>query len=65
MGRIKTQMIKRLTLQLIKEYGKDTFKPDFNENKKLVADRLSTESSKKIRNSIAGYVTRLVKKGVE
>ncbi|MBI2546045.1 30S ribosomal protein S17e [Candidatus Woesearchaeota archaeon] len=65
MGRIKTQMIKRLTLQLIKEYGRDTFRPDFNENKKLVADRLSTESSKKIRNSIAGYVTRLVKKGVE
>jgi len=59
MGRIKTQLIKRLTFQLMKEY-RDEFKPSFEENKLLVAAHL-TESSKKIRNAIAGYVTRLMK----
>ncbi len=63
MGRIKTQLVKRLTMQLIKEHpGK--FKNDFNENKLLVNGKL-TVVSKRIRNSIAGYVTRLTKKGTE
>ena len=60
MGRIKTQLIKRLTFQLLKEY-KPEFKPEFNANKTIVAQHL-TESSKKIRNAIAGYVTRIVKR---
>lgn len=59
MGRIKTKMIKRLTFQLMKEYS-DSFKQDFNENKKLV-EQLLKGPSKKIRNCIAGYVTRLLK----
>ena len=63
MGRIKTQLIKRITKQLIKE-DYDRFKPDFEENKKIVSELLSVESNK-LRNSIAGYVTRLVKKGKE
>lgn len=63
MGRIKTQLIKRITQQLIKEHY-DRFKPDFEENKKIVSELLSVESNK-LRNSIAGYVTRLVKKGKE
>lgn len=63
MGRIKTQLIKRITKQLIKEHY-DRFKPDFEENKKIVSELLSVESNK-LRNSIAGYVTRLVKKGKE
>ena len=63
MGRIKTQLVKRLTIQLLKEFG-PRFKADFEENKKVVNVLLDVES-KKIRNSIAGYVTRLVKKGTE
>ena len=59
MGRIKTQQIKRVTMQLIKEHGKD-FKRDFGKNKELVEQFIDVKS-KKLRNVIAGYVTRLKK----
>ncbi len=61
MGRIKTQLTKRVTNDLI-EANPDTFKKDFGENKKLV-DEFADVPSKKMRNVIAGYVTRLMKKG--
>ena len=56
MGRIKTQMIKRLTFQLLRDH-KSEFKLTFDENKPVVAAHL-TATSKKIRNTVAGYVTR-------
>ncbi len=58
MGRIKTQLIKRISNKLIKEHEKE-FKKDFKENKEIVA-KLADIPSKKIRNIIAGYVTRLM-----
>ncbi len=58
MGRIKTQLIKRLTHQLME--GNEQFTEDFGQNKLLVSNNISG-SSKKIRNVIAGYVTRLVR----
>jgi small subunit ribosomal protein S17e len=59
MGRIKTQQIKRITMQLMKEQGSE-FKKDFNKNKELVSQFVDVKS-KKLRNVIAGYVTRLAK----
>ena len=59
MGRIKTQMIKRLTFQLLREY-KGEMKQSFDENKVVVEQHLGT-TSKKIRNTVAGYVTRQMK----
>ena len=59
MGRIKTQLVKRTTLQLIEENA-DKFKTDFDENKKIV-EELANIPSKKLRNIIAGYATRLTK----
>ncbi len=59
MGRIKTTPIKRISQKLVRE-NKDKFKPDFAKNKKLVTEMLDVPS-KKLRNIIAGYVTRLVK----
>ncbi len=59
MGRIKTAMVKNLTKKLYKNH-KPLFKEDFNENKLVLADLIKTES-KKLRNVIAGYLTRLVK----
>lgn len=61
MGRIKTQLIKRVTNNLIKE-NSGNFTKDFNENKKLVNDAADFPS-KKMRNVVAGYVTRIMKKG--
>ena len=63
MGRIKTALIKRLTRQLIKEHGPE-FKKEFNENK-IVVTRFIDAPSKKMRNLIAGYVTRLMRAGQE
>lgn len=59
MGRIKTSLVKRNTLQLMKENG-DRITTDFEENKKVV-DELLTFQSKKLRNIVAGYATRLKK----
>ncbi len=59
MGRIKTQLIKRTTLKLLKSH-RQSFTKNFDENKKVVQELLDY-SSKKIRNIIAGYATRLVR----
>lgn len=59
MGRIKTKLIKRITFDLVKKY-KDMFTDDFNKNK-IAVENLLSETSKKIRNVVAGYVTRLMK----
>jgi len=59
MGRIKTQLVKRTTRELYKLHGPE-FKPDFDENKKILVDKAQFPS-KKIRNTVAGYITRLVK----
>lgn len=57
MGRIKTMPIKRATHKIFREYGTH-FTKDFAANKKLVAKVVNTQS-KKILNTITGYVTRL------
>ncbi|MBW2979745.1 30S ribosomal protein S17e [Candidatus Woesearchaeota archaeon] len=59
MGRIKTALIKRITQDLMKLHG-DKFTTDFETNKQLVA-QFTDIQYKKLRNVIAGYVTRLVK----
>ncbi len=60
MGRIKTQKIKRATFDLIGQH-KDDFKKDYAENKKVLSG-FADIKSKKLKNMIAGYVTRLMKK---
>jgi small subunit ribosomal protein S17e len=57
MGRIKTQLMKRITLTLFKEH-RGKFKKTFTENKEIVG-KLVDFPSKKFRNIVAGYVTRL------
>ncbi|MBI5389475.1 30S ribosomal protein S17e [Candidatus Woesearchaeota archaeon] len=56
MGRIKTVLTKRVTNELMEKHSQD-FKKDFNENKKQVS-KFASFPSKKLRNIIAGYVTR-------
>tara|TARA_Y100000034_G_C6832963_1_gene376147 strand:+ start:376 stop:567 length:192 start_codon:yes stop_codon:yes gene_type:complete len=60
MGRIKTTLIKRTAMELLEKH-EDTFKKTFEENKKLV-DELAKIKTKRLRNPISGYITRLVKK---
>jgi small subunit ribosomal protein S17e len=57
MGRIKSKLIKRTSRQLI-ENSNQTFNKTFEENKKVLGNILP---SKKMRNKIAGYITRINK----
>ncbi|MGM5482391.1 MAG: 30S ribosomal protein S17e [Nanobdellota archaeon] len=59
MGRIKTQLTKRVTLELYRKHT-DKFTKNFAENKEMVK-RLLKLSSKKQLNVISGYLTRLTK----
>ncbi len=59
MGRIKTQMIKRLAFKLFAKHNAE-LKDNFNDNKPIVQAFMSP-ASKKVRNSVAGYITRLMK----
>ncbi len=43
---------------------KDEFKEDFEENKKLV-DSFTNKPNKKLRNRVAGHITKLMKKKEE
>ena len=57
MGRIKTKNIKRVSHQLMELYG-DKFSKNYEENTKILSNYLKV-SSKKLRNIIAGYLSRL------
>ena len=59
MGRIKTTLLKRTANKLYKD-GPERFKKSFEENKKITNNLIETQS-KKFRNIIAGYLTRLAK----
>ena len=59
MGRIKTQLIKRVSNELINLH-REELKESFEDNK-IAVDKLADVPSKKLRNSIAGYITRLLK----
>ncbi len=57
MGRIKTKPVKRMARGLF-EKDSEMFHKDFDSNKKLLGNELP---SKKTRNIVAGYLTRLKK----
>lgn len=56
MGKIKTKLIKRTADALVKEdIG---FSEEFDKNKKILGNEMP---SKKVRNQIAGYISRIKK----
>lgn len=59
MGKVRTEMVKRTVIELINRYPK-SFNIDFDHNKKFVTE-LNIGISKKMRNKVAGYSTRVVK----
>jgi len=63
MGRVKTSLIKRVSLKLLEGY-RERFVSDFKSNKEVVK-RLIDSDSVKLKNSISGYITRLVRRGSE
>lgn len=59
MGNVYTKDIKRISMQLYDKF-KDQLTTDYQSNKKIV-DNYVDVMSKKVRNRIAGYLTRYVK----
>ena len=59
MGRVKTQPTKRLARELIEMYP-EKFSDKFDNNKKLLDETINVKS-KKIRNTISGYLVRLIR----
>lgn len=60
MGRIKSKLVKRTANTLLKR--KNQFTDNFEENKKILKTPMP---SKKIRNQVAGHITRLKKKEIQ
>ena len=58
MGKVRTVLVKRLARELVERY-EDSFSKEFDHNKELV-DELLTNTTKRLRNRIAGYITRLM-----
>jgi len=58
---IKPTYIKAVGIELLSLYGK-RFSNDFDENKLIVAE-VTTIESKRVRNRVAGYVTRKINTG--
>lgn len=57
MGRIRTRDIKQAAAQLRETYP-EKFSNDFETNKQAL-DELNVAVSKRMRNKVAGYITRL------
>jgi len=57
LGRVRTEMIKKTAREIL-ESNPHRFSTDYEENKKAV-DELVNAKTKRVRNRIAGYVTRL------
>ncbi len=60
MGRIKTTLIKRTAEDLISQHI-DKFTENFDKNKKIL-EEVAEIPSKKLRNTIAGQITRHIKR---
>jgi small subunit ribosomal protein S17e len=58
LGSVRTEAIKKLARELL-EIHHEKFSADYEANKKSV-DELVDSKSKRVRNQVAGYVTRLL-----
>ncbi len=59
MGTIRTEVVKRSAEKIIETYP-DRFSTDFQKNKEKLTE-VASIPSKKLRNQIAGYITRIEK----
>jgi small subunit ribosomal protein S17e len=58
LGKVKTEQIKRLAKELMERFP-DKFSSNFDANKHAV-DALTQGATTKVRNQVAGYITRMV-----
>jgi small subunit ribosomal protein S17e len=58
LGKVKTEHIKKLAKELMSRFP-EKFSGNFDENKQTVAE-LTEGATTKVRNKVAGYITRKV-----
>jgi small subunit ribosomal protein S17e len=58
LGKVRPERVKKIARELVSRFP-NRFSTDFEENKKAV-DALTMVHSIRVRNRIAGYITRLV-----
>lgn len=56
MGNVRPAHIKRIARELVERFP-DKFSGDFEHNKRMV-EQLTDVQTKKMRNAVAGYITR-------
>lgn len=59
MGKVRTEMVKRIAIELVDRYER-SLTTDFEQNKQFLKE-IELDVSKKLRNKIAGYVTVVMK----
>ena len=59
MGKVRTEMVKRISNELVDRYER-SLTTEFEQNKQFLKE-IGLDVSKKLRNKIAGYITRLMK----
>lgn len=60
MGRIRSGHVKRVSRKILKEYDDGSFSTEFDKNKKGV-NMHADVVTKKLRNQLAGYITKLLR----
>ncbi|HIP89945.1 MAG TPA: 30S ribosomal protein S17e [Candidatus Nanopusillus sp.] len=63
MGRILNKKFRHYAEELLNKYGQ-LFTTDYEKNRKIL-EVLADFPSKRVRNMIAGYITRKIKKVIE
>jgi small subunit ribosomal protein S17e len=58
-GKVRTELVKRVAIEIVGKYP-SSFGTDFENNKKFLTS-LNVGVSKKMRNKVAGYATRIVR----
>jgi len=59
LGKVRSERVKRISRELVNRFP-DKFTTDFQSNKEVL-ESVADIRSKKLRNRIAGYVTRLLR----
>jgi len=58
MGKVRTELVKRISEELVGKYPR-SFTVEFEPNKQFLKE-IGLDVSKKLRNRIAGYISRLI-----
>ena len=59
MGKVRTELVKSISEELVERYPR-SFTIEFEANKQFLHE-IGLDTSKKLRNKVAGYITRIIR----